>query len=239
MSSHKPITVVLARFDDLLAGGLRELIESDANLEIVASDVQHSRIPVVLRGHRPDVAVLDVSQLGDLAEVGELGRRHPDTRLVLLTGDISAAECAHVLALGASAYLGRDTQARDLLNAIHLASRGMQLMPRALSGRSSGSVEGAQLLTPREGEVLPLLQNGRSNAQIALALHVGVETVRTHTRNIYRKLGVSSRRELTSKTGRDWTNDPEQPAKLTARAQSVGKQVGRRGRGAIPLISRR
>jgi hypothetical protein len=44
--------------------------------------------------------------------------------------------------------------------------------------------------------VLPLLQQGQSNAQIALALHVGVETVRTHARNIYRKLGVSSRREL-------------------------------------------
>ena len=44
--------------------------------------------------------------------------------------------------------------------------------------------------------MLPLLQQGRSNAQIALALQVGVETVRTHARNIYRKLGVSSRREL-------------------------------------------
>jgi Bacterial regulatory proteins, luxR family len=52
------------------------------------------------------------------------------------------------------------------------------------------------LLSRREAEVLPLLQRGDSNAQIALALHVGVETVRTHARNIYRKLGVASRREL-------------------------------------------
>jgi DNA-binding CsgD family transcriptional regulator len=61
-------------------------------------------------------------------------------------------------------------------------------------------VEGGRLLTKREGEVLPLLQQGRSNAQIALALQVGIETVRTHARNIYRKLGVSSRRELAPTT---------------------------------------
>jgi DNA-binding CsgD family transcriptional regulator len=57
-------------------------------------------------------------------------------------------------------------------------------------------LSGHELLTQREAEVLPLLQVGRSNAQIALALQVGVETVRTHARSIYRKLGVSSRREL-------------------------------------------
>jgi len=51
-------------------------------------------------------------------------------------------------------------------------------------------------LTRREVEVLPLLQRGDSNAQIALALGVGVETIRTHARNIYRKLGVRTRREL-------------------------------------------
>jgi DNA-binding CsgD family transcriptional regulator len=52
------------------------------------------------------------------------------------------------------------------------------------------------LLTPREGEVLSLLREHRSNAQIALALGIGVETVRSHARHIYRKLGVSSRRTL-------------------------------------------
>ncbi len=55
---------------------------------------------------------------------------------------------------------------------------------------------GLRKLTRREAEVLPLLQQGRSNAQIALALGVGVETVRTHARNVYRKLGVRTRREL-------------------------------------------
>jgi DNA-binding CsgD family transcriptional regulator len=60
---------------------------------------------------------------------------------------------------------------------------------------------GPDLLTPREADVLELLQQGRSNAEIAVALHVGVETVRTHARNIYRKLGVRTRRDLASLAG--------------------------------------
>jgi len=196
MPSQPPITVVLARFDDLLARGLRELIDGDPSLTIVAAEVEYGRIPVVLRAHRPAVAILDLAALAKLAEVRELSARHPDTRLVLLANDPSMEECAQLIAFGASACLGRNTQSRDVLNAIHLASRGLQVMPRATPGPGGGSVGQGHLLTGREAEVLPLLQRGRSNAQIAVDLHVGVETVRTHARNIYRKLGVSSRREL-------------------------------------------
>jgi DNA-binding NarL/FixJ family response regulator len=196
MPPQPSTTVVLARFDDLLARGLRELIESDPSLTIVAAEVEYGRIPVVLRAHRPDVAILDVSALAKLAEVRELSAQHPATRLVLLAEDPSMEECAQLIAFGASACLGRNTQSRDVLNAVHLASRGLQVIPRAASEQGGGSVGQGHLLTGREAEVLPLLQQGRSNAEIALALQVGVETVRTHARNIYRKLGVSSRGEL-------------------------------------------
>jgi DNA-binding NarL/FixJ family response regulator len=196
MPPHAPITVVLARFDDLVAGGLRELIESDPSLTIVAADVEHRRIGVMLRAHRPDVAILDLGALEKLAEVRELSGRYPATRLVLLGRDPAPVECAQLLAFGASACLPRDTQSRDVINAIHLASRGLQLIPRVPVTSEARLVAGGGLLTKREAEVLALLQQGRSNAQIALVLQVGVETVRTHARNIYRKLGVSSRREL-------------------------------------------
>ena len=201
MSLQSHITVVIARFDDLLARGLRQLIESDPSLVIVASDVEHTRIPAVLRGHRPDVAILDADALERPAEVRELSGRHPATRLILLTNlanGAGTAECAQLLAFGASACLGRDTQSRDVLNAIHLARRGLQVIPRQNSDAGGGPLAGGELLPPREAEVLALLQNGRSNAQIAVALQLSVETVRTHARNIYRKLGVSSRRELTA-----------------------------------------
>jgi DNA-binding NarL/FixJ family response regulator len=208
MPSQTPITIVLARFDDLLARGLRELIESDRSLAIVAADVEHRRIPVALRAHRPDVAILDVGALAKPAEVRELNGLHPATRMVLLGDRPSMTECAQLLAFGASACLGRDTQSRDVLHAIHLASRGLQVTPRGASDQGGGSTATGQLLTRREAEVLPLLQLGRSNAQIALTLQVGVETVRTHARNIFRKLGVSSRRELAAPPAPDPKQEP-------------------------------
>jgi DNA-binding NarL/FixJ family response regulator len=201
MPTHAPITVVIAHFDDLFAGGLRELVDRDPSLEIVAADVEYGRIGVVLRAHRPDVAILNLGALAKPVEVRELSSRHPATRLVLLGGDPAPVECAELLGFGASACLGRDTQSRDVVNAIHLASRGLQVLSRAPAlgaGDSGGPIAVAGLLSRREAEVLPLLQRGDSNAQIALVLHVGVETVRTHARNIYRKLGVPSRRELRS-----------------------------------------
>ena len=121
-----------------------------------------------------------------------LSIEHPATRLVLLGDVASAAESAQLLAFGASACLTRDTQARDVRNAIHLASRGLQLMP--IGGNEGGGHVLDPLLTRREGDVLVLLRQGRTNAQIALTLQIGVETVRSHARSIFRKLGIASRR---------------------------------------------
>jgi DNA-binding NarL/FixJ family response regulator len=228
MPPQTPITVVIAHFDDLLARGLRELIEGDPSLAVVAADVEHRRMPTVLRAHRPDVAIINVDALARLAEVRELSGQHPSTRLVLLATAPSMAECAQLLAFGASACLGSNTQSRDVLNAIHLASRGLQVLPRAASNPGAGSIAGGRLLTQREAEVLPLLQLGRSNAQIAAALQVGVETVRTHARNIYDKLGVSSRRELAAPPAPN-PPDPKRDTSWPSRSS---------GRRATALLSR-
>ena len=109
-----------------------------------------------------------------------------------------AAECNQMLAFGATACLSKETQGRDVLSAIHLASRGLHVLPRTAAQPQADAVRhvGPQLLTPREADVLEQLQRGRSNGEIAASLHVGIETVRTHARNIYRKLGVRSRRDL-------------------------------------------
>jgi DNA-binding NarL/FixJ family response regulator len=232
MPPHTPITVVLARFDDLFAGGLRGLIESDRSLAILAADVEHRRIPVVLRARHPDVAILDVGDLANFAEIRRLSDSCPATRLVLIGNDLAPVECAQLLAFGASACLGRETQARDIINAIHLASRGLQVVPRGAASSAPGLIAAGGLLSRREAEVLPLLQQGRSNAQIALALQVGVETVRTHARNIYRKLGVSSRRELvaSAKTSGAEAESarPEHSPRRRIEAQ-VGRPRRRRG----------
>jgi DNA-binding NarL/FixJ family response regulator len=194
-----PATVAIARFEDLIARGLTALIDEDPNLEVVASDLDAQQLRSTLRHLRPDVALLSYGSLGTPFEVHALHTEHPQTRLVVLANRPTPAEANQMLTFGATACLSKETQARDVLNAIHLASRGLQVLPRATA---VGEViplrpSGPEPLTAREGEVLALLQAGRSNAQIALELQVGVETIRTHARNIYRKLGVRTRRELT------------------------------------------
>ncbi len=231
MPSQPTVSVVLARFDDLLARGLRELIESDSSLAILAAEVEHERIGVVLRAHRPDVAILDLGALAKLSEVRELTAQHPNIRFVLLGDDPSMEECAQLIAFGASASLARNTQSRDVLNAVHLASRGLQVMPRASSGAGGGAMAAGHRLTGREAEVLPLLQQGRSNAEIALALHVSVETVRTHARNIYRKFGVSSRRELAAAPASDGDREPAAAPQPPLRRVTLPAPRSRRGHG--------
>lgn len=195
-SSRHAVTVLTGRFDDLISHGLRAVIGSDPSVSLVAWNLDRRRLAAALHEHRAKVAILDRAALGHAAEVRDLRQRHPQTSLILLADDPSAAECAQMLAFGASACLGKTTEARDVLNAIHLASRGLQVTPRRSGEGVAQAHEPADRLTSREAEVLALLREASTNAQIAVALHVSVETVRTHARNIYRKLGVSSRREL-------------------------------------------
>jgi DNA-binding NarL/FixJ family response regulator len=130
-----------------------------------------------------------------------------------------------MLAFGASACLDTGTQGRDVLSAIHLAARGMRLTPDAPGAEQHVPGGSLRPLTAKETEVLPLLREGRSNAQIALALQVGIETVRTHTRNIYRKLGVSSRHELLAQSR------PAPAAVQPAAPRRLGRTPNARGRG--------
>lgn len=228
MDKGPPITVAIARFEDLLALGLRALFADDPSVCVVAHDIAHERIGVLLRAHRPHVLILDVGALRELGELRELGLEHPHTRLVALGQGLSNVESSQLIAFGASACLAKDTQARDLRNAVHIVSRGLQLMPQGVEDSSAADVRDSGL-TQREGDVLLLLRQGRSNAQIALALQIGTETVRTHARRIYRKLGVSSRRALIPRA--QSTAQPPAPAVARpARRRAPSRPVTRRPR---------
>ncbi|MEA2146464.1 MAG: hypothetical protein QOG59_2051 [Solirubrobacteraceae bacterium] len=198
MALPEPITIVLGEFEDLIARGLRVLLEEDDNLEIVAADVDLATISTILAEHAPKVAVLNFGTLHSPIEVNHLHQAHPNTRLLILASRPTAAECNQMLAFGATACLSKETQGRDILTAVHLASRGLHVLPKNNAGAAAPL--GPELLTPREADVLEHLRQGRANAEIALALHISVETVRTHRRNIYRKLGVRTRRELAGLT---------------------------------------
>ena len=190
--------VVAGKFEDLVAIGLSVLIDDDPNLELAARDVSIGELEKAVEEHAPAVLLLNLATLRGPEDVLALHHRFPETRIVVLATRPSAAECTQMLSFGATGCLSTETEARDIINAIHLASRGMHVLPRSAAvggGVGRLGMEGTAL-TARETEVSELLQDGRTNAEIAEELSIGIETVRTHARSIYRKLGVPSRREL-------------------------------------------
>jgi DNA-binding NarL/FixJ family response regulator len=199
ISTRAPTTVTVARFEDIIAVGLQSLIESDPNLALIAAGVDLGDMAQTLERHRPDVAILNFGSLQSPAVIRELAGCFPDTRLLVLANNPSAAECRQLIGFGATACLAKSTEARDVLHAIYLASRGLNVLPSGTdtdAGDPTSAGTGPVPLTARETDVFELLQRGVSNGEIAAELGVGVETIRTHARHIYRKLGVSTRREL-------------------------------------------
>ena len=191
-------SVVAAEFEDLVSIGLSVMIDEDPNLDLVARDVPLGELHAAIAEHSPSVVLLNLDTLGGPGDLIALHRAFPDTSIVVLANRPTAGECAQLLSFGATGCLSKETEARDVVTAVHLASRGMHVLPRAAAaggGVGRLGLEGAELTT-REAEVSELLQDGRTNAEIAEELSIGIETVRTHARSVYRKLGVPSRREL-------------------------------------------
>jgi DNA-binding NarL/FixJ family response regulator len=194
IATRQTIAITVAQFEDIVNRGLQSLIDGDPHLRLVATDVPPEEMEATLSVHGPDVAILNFAVLSSPSELRDLHASFPDVRLMVLANNPTTAECRQMIGFGATACLAKNAEARDVLHTIYLASRGMHVLPSA--GQSAFEPVGPTPLTSREVDVLELLQSGRSNAEIAATLHVGVETVRTHARHIYRKLGVRTRREL-------------------------------------------
>src|ERR671916_767512 len=140
-----PVTIVSARFEDLVSIGLRKLISEESNLRLVASDVELDRLEDVLEEHKPAVVLLNFGSLPNPAAIYTLHQAHPETRIVVLANRPNAAEANQMLSFGATACISKETQGRDIVNAIHLASRGMHVLPRSAAATDQ----------PEEGFGLP------------------------------------------------------------------------------------
>ena len=182
-----------------MALGLNRLMTQDENLRLVADGVPPARAgAATIEDSGPAVAVLNFGSLSSAAQVFQLHQSFPGTRLVVLANRPTAAECNQMLSFGATACLveGDPGPRRGQRDPPGLTGDARAARSAAAGGMNGLGLKGSELLTPREADVLELLQGGATNAQIAQALAIGLETVRTHARNIYRKLGISSRREL-------------------------------------------
>lgn len=194
VSENRAVTVVVGRFEPLVGYGLAHVLDEDPGVCVLASDLESVALEGAVARWAPHVTVLD--------EVSDSFVREHVRSILPRTGVLSLAhrpsrEYGMRLLRSGVTCLARNASASDIRAALRLTARG---------GRAFVSPGGdwvrrrfpsdVRLLSERQVEVLALLSEGRSNAEIANALRISVETTRTHVATILHKLDVGSRREL-------------------------------------------
>src|ERR1700704_3856691 len=105
MVNRPPVSVVITSFEDIVARGLRALIDEDSSLRLVAAGVAHEQLAARLSTHPPPGAILNFGSLARASELRDLHRLFPETRLVVLANRPTASECRQLLGFGATACL--------------------------------------------------------------------------------------------------------------------------------------
>jgi DNA-binding NarL/FixJ family response regulator len=200
------VRVLLADDHALFRSGLRAVLDTQPDLECVGEAADGREAVRQIAALQPDVAVLDIRMPGlDGLTAAEAVLDRPDvrTRVLVLTTYDHDEHVHRALRAGASGFLLKSLPPEELASAIRVAARGDAVIDPSVTRRlahrlASGLVAAAgppelERLTARERQVLRLVAEARSNAEIALLLHVGEETVKTHVSRILSKLGLRDR----------------------------------------------
>ena len=197
------VKVLIADDDDLMRAGLRGVLAGDEAIEVVAEAVDGRDAVYRARLHNPDVVLMDVRMpdLDGIAATEELLAAMPEIRVVILTTFEQDDYIFGALRAGASGFLLKRTRPEDLIAAIHTIAAGDSLLSPSVTSRviermaRQPARDDARLaeLTPRELEVLELLAQGLSNAEIAAALVIEESTVKTHVKRVLDKLDLRDR----------------------------------------------
>jgi two-component system response regulator NreC len=195
-----PINIVIADDHAIVRRGLRQLLETADGFAVVAEaeDVESTRR--YLRGHRPDVLVLDLNMPGEssIEAIPKLRDEFPDTQIVVLTMQNEPAYARSALSAGVLGYVLKESADAELVEAIRAAVAGERYLNPRLGAKVAaepppGPPDG---LSERELEILRLIALGYTNAQVAEELFLSVRPVETHRAHIQQKLGLSDRAEL-------------------------------------------
>jgi two-component system response regulator NreC len=192
--------VVIADDHAVVRRGLRQVLDSEDGFEVVAEaeDLEGARRYV--RGHHPDVLVLDLNLPEGLSlpAIPEIRAEHPDTQIVVLTMQNEPAYARQALAAGALGYVLKEAAETELIDAVRRAAGGEAYLNPRLGARLAaepppGPPDG---LSEREVEVLRMIALGHTNVEIAAELYLSVRTVETHRAHIQQKLRLTARSEL-------------------------------------------
>ncbi|MFC9688474.1 response regulator [Kribbella sp. NPDC056951] len=201
------IRVLLADDELMVRAGVRAILGTDDAIEVVAEAGDGIEAVELVRRHRPDVAVLDIRmpRMDGLEAGAEIRRQHPETAVVMLTTFSEDAYIARALGDGASGFLLKSGDPRELIaglkavaeGAAYLSPRVAQRVIAELSGgsmaRAVAAKEQVEVLSPREREVLGLVGAGMSNAEIAQRLFLVEGTVKAYVSAILLRLAVKNR----------------------------------------------
>ena len=191
-----------------MRSGLRVLLERHQPFLVVAEAANGREALELAEMHHPDVAVLDIAMpgLNGIDASSQIVARHPKTAVIILSMHSDESYVLRALKAGARGYLLKDAPEADLIRAIESVHEGKAYFSPAISKlmvedymrqlQQRGTEDSYELLTAREREVLQLLAEGKSNKEVATALHLSVHTVETHRSNILEKLNLHGTPEL-------------------------------------------
>lgn len=201
------LRIILADDHKLIREGLRMLVNSQADMEVVG-EADNGRIAITLTHElQPDVVVMDVSmpELNGLKATEKLKELFPSIKILTLTRHMDEGYLKQLLEAGASGYVLKQSASEELVRAIHAVVNGQTYLDPAMMEQFVGNVIGRRAargspakgdLSPREEEVLRLIAWGHLSKEVAARLQISIKTVEAHKTNGMQKLGMKSRIDL-------------------------------------------
>lgn len=184
----------------LFRRGLVETLKRRPEVEVVAEAGDGAEALAAIEEQDPDVAIVDVQmpELNGLEVLNAVQRDGRPTRVMLLTGFRESRRAYEAMALGAGAYLAKDSETAKICDAISSVARGQTVIGDEFQAGLAAEIRLRErgdrpTLTEREREVLKLTSDGNSISKVAELLHLSEATVKTHLQHVYEKLDVSDR----------------------------------------------
>ena len=203
-----PIRVAMADDHPIVLDGLEQLFRLEADITVVARCRNADEALRAVRSETPDVLVLDLLMPGGggLELLRAIGEKDHRTRVILLTAVVDDDQLLEAIRLGAQGVVLKDMAPQLLVDAIREVHAGGQWLEQGLGGRAlrrllsreKRASEAARLLSSREREIVRLVAAGLRNRAIADRLSISEGTVKVHMHNIYEKLDLNGRIELTN-----------------------------------------